>query len=176
MLSENKYDNFDMEKKLFLYIILCVYTCSCTDKNHTRKDFLNISDERCAVIFYLTNQEMNDVRMHSRSQEQFKLKLEDSWFNRYLASEYFNNRNIKLIEVDTNYRYIKFVKSNPIDLTDTAKMNLLTDMLIFRNDSQPAIIPLNNIFIATPPYFDWENELAKVYFSNWFLWRGKYNQ
>lgn len=174
-----------MKKIQFLYVILSVYALiSCTFNTKTRKDTLYINSDQCAIVFKLTNQEMNDERLCCMSKEVFELKLEDSWFNRYLASEYFNNRNIKLIEVDTNYRYIKFVKSNPIDLTDTAKMNLLTDMLIFRNDSQPAIVPLNNIFIATPSYFDWENELAKDYIPIGFgggksttnnFWYGTYN-
>lgn len=41
------------------------------------------------VLFYfILLLKMNDMRMHSRSKEQYKLKLENFWFNRYLASEF----------------------------------------------------------------------------------------
>lgn len=77
-----------MRNELFLFIILGVCMCLCTGKHYMREDIINISGERCAVIFHLTNQVMNDMRMHSRSKEQYKMKLENFWFNRYLASDY----------------------------------------------------------------------------------------
>lgn len=47
-----------MKNKLYLLIILGVYMmCLCTDKNYMREDIINISDERCAVLFHLTNQD-----------------------------------------------------------------------------------------------------------------------
>lgn len=174
-----------MKKIQFLSVIFSVYVLiSCTSGAKPRIDTLYINNEQCGVVFQLTSQEMKDERLRCMSKELFELKTEDYNFNRYMASEYFNRRNISYIQADTNYRYIKFKESNLIDLMDTAKINLLTDMLIFKRGNQPAIIPLNNILIASPSYFDLKDELAEDYIPIGFgggksttnkFWYGTYN-
>lgn len=166
-------------KQLSIFAFLCMllFGCKGTGKSSSNNDILKdevtqqtvrtdtvlIEGEKVSVFIIPTNEDIHRMKSQYDSEEDFQTIADDAAYYSYEASNYLNKQAIDVLYIDTTCRVINFGNSFYIDLSDTATIhNALFDIILYKKDNRPAIIPSIEIKNDAQHYFSLEKTIEDI--------------